>query len=144
MFGELAAAVKRCHAASQAAMEAVLRPYGLGVTQWYVLHRLAEGPTVQRDLALSLRIEGATLSGVVSALVRKGFVEQVPDPLDQRRRLLTITPAGAELWSRLPDLTSIRTAAFDGIPPSQLAAATRVLNRAADRLESLNEQETPT
>lgn len=125
-------------------MESMLRPYELGVTQWYVLHQLASAPTMQSELVKSLAVERATLSGVVGALVRKGLIEQVPDRLDQRRRLLTMTPAGSALWATLPDLTAIRTTAFEDTSPAHLAIATRVLNRAAVRLETLNDQETPT
>lgn len=61
-------------------MEAVLRPYELGATQWYVLYQLAhEGSTMQRDLLWILRVERATLSAIVGSLVRKGLLEQVPD-----------------------------------------------------------------
>ena len=122
----------------------MLRPYDLGTTQWYVLHRLAEGPAMQRELVTALNIERATLSAVVSALVRKGLVEQAPDQVDQRRRLLTMTPAGSALWKTLPDLSVIRTTAFDGFSAADLAVATRVLDVAAGRLETFNDQETPT
>lgn len=123
-------------------MESMLRPFGIGSTQWYVLHRLADGPAMQGDLVTALEVERATLSGVVSALVRKGLVEQVPDPLDQRRRLLTMTSAGSALWATLPDLTVIRARAFQGIAAAHLEIATRVLERAAARLEVLDRQET--
>ena len=54
-------------------MEAALRPYDLGGTQWYVLHQLAKkGPTMQRELLRMLQVERATLSVVVTTLVRKG------------------------------------------------------------------------
>ena len=62
---------KRYYFAVRAAMESVLRPHGLGTTQYYVLYQLAnEGPTMQRDLGRMLQIERATLSGIVAALVR--------------------------------------------------------------------------
>ena len=71
---------KRCYLAGRVAMEAALRPYDLGATQWFVLYQLAEeGPTMQRDLLRLLQIERATLSVVVTSLVRKGLVEQVAD-----------------------------------------------------------------
>ena len=74
-----AAWVKRYYLASRAVMEATLRPHDLGSTQWYVLWQLANnGPTVQRDFVTLLHVEKPTLSEVVSALVRKGFIEQTP------------------------------------------------------------------
>src|SRR6202789_77878 len=82
---------KRLYFAARSVMDSILRPYGLGSTQWYVLHQLAnEGPTMQRDLVRMLQIERATLSGIVTTLVRKGLVDQAPDSEDQRQRMLRL------------------------------------------------------
>jgi DNA-binding MarR family transcriptional regulator len=127
---------KRYYFAVRAAMESVLRPHGLGTTQYYVLYQLAnEGPTMQRDLGHMLQIERATLSGIVAALVRKGLVDQVPGSEDQRQRVLRITGAGIKLWEDLPDpLALIRAIAFDGSDAAELATARRVLQTATQRL----------
>src|ERR1700761_1823129 len=77
---------KRLYFASRAVMDTLLRPYGLGSTQWYVLYQLANvGPTMQRDLVQMLNIERATLSGVVTTLLGKGLIAQAPDAKDQRQ-----------------------------------------------------------
>lgn len=129
---------KRCYLAGRAAMDNVLRPFELGATQWYVLYHLAEdGPTRQRDLLRTLEVERATLSVIVGSLVRKGYVEQVPDRADQRQKLLRLTAAGALLWSQLPDLTFIHQVAFGDIDAESLATAIRVLRTATERLENL-------
>ena len=127
---------KRLYFAARAVMDSVLRPYDLGSTQWYVLHRLAnEGPTMQRDLVRMLQIERATLSGIVTTLVRKGLVDQTPDSEDQRQRMLRITRLGTKLWRELPDPIELITAvAFDGADPTELAIARRVLQTATQRL----------
>ncbi|WP_445167574.1 MarR family winged helix-turn-helix transcriptional regulator [Mycolicibacterium sp. Dal123E01] len=123
-------------------MEDTLRPYGLGATQWYVLYQLVqEGPTLQRDLQQILRVERATLSDVVSRLGRKGLVEQLPDQLDQRQRLLRMTTVGMRLWNTLPDLSLIEDLAFGGIDPAELATAVRVLRIATERLEKPSSRE---
>ncbi len=117
-------------------MEAMLRPYGLGATQWYVLYQLAhEGPTMQRDLVKVLQVERATLSGIIAVLVRKGLVEQVADRADQRQKLLRMTAAGSRLWKALPDLALIHDVAFKGMKAADVAAAVRVLQAATERLE---------
>jgi DNA-binding MarR family transcriptional regulator len=118
-------------------MESVLRPYDIGSTQWYVLHHLADdGPTMQRDLGRMLRIERATLSGIVSTLVRKGLVGQTPDPADQRQRMLRITASGLKLWNELPDLAFIEAVAFDGVDAAELATVVKVLQGATQRLNN--------
>jgi len=122
-------------------MEAMLRPYDIGTTQWYVLHYLAQdGPTMQRDLVQTLQVERATLSSIVGVLVRKGLVEQVPDCVDQRQKLLHLTDAGSRLWNELPDLTVIHDAAFNGIDEASVATAIQVLQTATEQLEKLIER----
>ena len=117
-------------------MESALRPFDLGSTQWYVLYQLAhKGPALQRDLGQLLGIERATLSGIVTTLVRKGLVEQVPDSVDQRQRMLRLSPAGVDLWERLPDPIALaQRVSFDGVDEAELATALRVLKRATQRL----------
>jgi DNA-binding MarR family transcriptional regulator len=116
-------------------MESVLRPYDIGPTQWYVLYQLAnDGPTMQRDVGRMLQIERATLSGIVTTLVRKGLVEQTPDPADQRQRMLRITASGLKLWDELPDLASIEAVAFDGVDAVELSTVVKVLETATRRL----------
>ena len=128
---------KRYHLASRALIESTLREHGLGPTQWYVLHRLVHvGPTLQRDLCLLLGIERATMSGVVATLVRKGLVDQQPDAVDQRQRLLSVTDAGRALWDRLPDPVALALdVSFAGADEADLAVARRVLQAATRRLE---------
>jgi len=127
---------KRYFLASRAVMEAVLRPFDLGNTQWYVLYLLANhGPMNQRDLTRTLEVERATLSAVISALVRKGLIEQTPDPEDQRQKVLHLTTAGRDLFESVPDPIALITAvAFEGIDDAEIATTQRVLSGATQRL----------
>jgi Transcriptional regulators len=127
---------KKYFLASRALMEAVLRPYGIGNTQWYVLYRLRDGqPVGQQVLTRELDVERATVSAVIAALVRKGLIEQAPNPNDQRQKLLRITPAGIALWRSLPDpLALIAEVAFDGVDPADIETMNRVLSGATKRL----------
>lgn len=129
---------KKYFLASRALMESVLRPYDLGSTQWYVLYRLAnDGPVNQRDLTRILEVERATLSAVISALVRKGLIEQIPDPGDQRQKVLRITTAGRNLWATLPDpIGLIAAVAFDGVDEADIETTNRVLREATQRLNN--------
>lgn len=129
---------KRCYFAGRAVMDSALRPYGLGSVQWYVLYQLATvGSTMQRDLVRLLQIERATMTGIVATLARKGLLEQESDRVDQRQKRLRITAAGATLWAELPDLSFIRSVAFDGFDEADIAVAVDVLRTATERLEKL-------
>jgi len=91
---------------------------------------------MQRDLGRMLQIERATLSGIVTTLVRKGLIDQMPGPGDQRQRVLRLTGAGTKLWAELPDpLAHIRAIAFEGVDAAELATAVRVLQAATQRLD---------
>jgi len=127
---------KKYYFASRAVIDSVLRPYNLGSTQWYVLHQLASnGPTPQRDLVRFLEIERATLSGIVSTLVRKDLVTQETGPTDQRQRILGLTTGGRKLWESLPNpIEQIISIAFEGVDPSDLATTLKVLQAATQRL----------
>ncbi|MET4782876.1 MarR family transcriptional regulator [Glaciihabitans sp. UYNi722] len=127
---------KKYFLASRALMEAVLRPYDLGNTQWYVLYLLANrGPMNQRDLTRQLEVERATLSAVLSALVRKGLIEQTPDTDDQRQKVLHMTTAGMDLWSSVPDPIALITGvAFEGVDRTEIETTKHVLEAATQRL----------
>ncbi len=130
---------KKYHLAARSVIEATLRPYDLGSTQWYVLwHLVHDGPMAQRELLALLQVEKATLSGVVSALVRKSLVKQTTDFSDQRQKLLSMTPAGRALWQALPNpIDLILKTAFAGIPEDDLATVVRVLSTGTGRLNNL-------
>lgn len=127
---------KKYFLASRALMESVLSPYDLGHTQWYVLHLLAvDGQMSQRDLTRRLEVERATISAIISALVRKGLIDQTTDSNDQRQKTLSITTSGTELWKAIPDPIQLITAvAFDGVAEADIATTNRVLGEATQRL----------
>lgn len=136
---------KKYFLASRALMESILRPYDLGNTQWYVLHRLSSRkPLSQRDLTRELDVERATISAVITALVRKGLIEQTRDLDDQRQRMLHITPAGTTLWNSLPDpMALITEVAFGGVDPAEIETVNRVLSGATNRLIAYKKANTP-
>ncbi|MGN6126348.1 MAG: MarR family winged helix-turn-helix transcriptional regulator [Humibacter sp.] len=128
---------KRYYYANRAAVEAVLRPQGIGSTQWALLYELdANGPTSQRDLGRTLHLERASISGIVATLIRKGLIEQTPSATDQRHRLITLTEAGRTLWNSLPDpFAEVRAVALAGLDTDDIATAIRVLQKATEHVE---------
>jgi DNA-binding MarR family transcriptional regulator len=84
------------------------------------------------------------MSAVVGTLVRKGLVEQVPDRVDQRQKLIRMTAVGTKLWDELPDLAIIQKVEFDGIDAAAIATAVRVLRTATERLDNLSQKGTDT
>jgi len=127
-------------------METILRPYGLGGTQWWVLRQLTRQDRIrQRDLAPMLHVERATASDIVLTLVRKGLVEQAVDPADLRQKVLRLTDAGERLWSTLPDpIEMLHSIAFGGLADTDVATVVDVLRGATERLARFRgEREVP-
>jgi DNA-binding MarR family transcriptional regulator len=54
------------------------------------------GPIRAGDLALREGVAPATLSRVIGALERDGYIERTPDPQDRRSAFLEATPAGID------------------------------------------------
>ena len=84
-----------------AALFASLMLDGLTPTQWAALAKLAEvGPTSQNRLGRLTAMDAATIKGVIDRLTARGLTRAVVDAEDARRRLVELTPSGAELYAR--------------------------------------------
>jgi DNA-binding MarR family transcriptional regulator len=69
-------------------------------TQFAVLARLAEiGPQSQNHLGRATAMDAATIKGVVDRLAKLGYVATSADPSDRRRLTVSLTPAGAALFT---------------------------------------------
>jgi DNA-binding MarR family transcriptional regulator len=113
--------VKRLYLLASQSLDDLLKPYGLGRSQWQVLSRLcAEEGRSQRDLQTAMKVEPATLSAIVESLVSKGWVERAENPADRRGRLLRLTPQGAEQLARTPDpMRGLEARMLDGLSADQ-------------------------
>lgn len=129
--------VKRFYLLSVREMDYLLSPYDLGRTQWYILFHLNEAGTLpQRELQSILNIESATLTPLVSALVKKGWVLQCPSPNDKRSRILSLTKEGVNHFLNIPNpILGARRKALAGINPSAIEKARKVLEQAVYNLE---------
>jgi DNA-binding MarR family transcriptional regulator len=73
----------------------------------------AEGPASVGELAARIGVTHAAVSQVRSALAARGLVHALPDPADQRRQVLALTPEGQAaadrlepLWAAISDSTA--------------------------------------
>ena len=64
------------------------------MAQFRVLAQLAEEPRTLSTLAKWRRVSLQSMSGLVQALVERGWVERMPDPRDRRQQLLHLTGRG--------------------------------------------------
>jgi len=71
-------------------------------TQFSVLVRLSEqGKCSQNRLGRLAAMDVATIKGVADRLRQKGLINTEPDPDDKRRTLISLSPQGADLVTRM-------------------------------------------
>jgi DNA-binding MarR family transcriptional regulator len=81
-------------------------------TQWAALVKLAEtGPCSQNQLGRITAMDVATIKGVIDRLTARGLTETSADPLDGRRLVVSLSPAGQALVDKtLPTAIAISDA----------------------------------
>lgn len=89
--------------------DAILAADGFGRAHHRVIYFVKRNPsiTVNRLLGI-LKITKQSLSRVLGQLIREGYIDQRTDSGDRRRRILTLTPKGEALETRLTDCQGAR------------------------------------
>jgi DNA-binding MarR family transcriptional regulator len=94
------------------------------------------GPLTLGQLAAAERVRPPTMSRLVAALEREGWVERAPGPGDRRQVLLRTTPAGSRLMQqgrrRRASALSRRLARLSPDELALLERATELLERVGD------------
>jgi MarR family transcriptional regulator, 2-MHQ and catechol-resistance regulon repressor len=105
--------------------------HDISVTQCYALETLVEqGAMRSQELAATLRLDKSTTTRVVDALVRKEYVERLPDPDDARAVSLRVTPSGRKLYRRInDDLVQQQVELLRGMDAGVRTEATRLIQR---------------
>ncbi len=86
----------------QRAFDEQLMAAGGSVPVWLVVTALKRSDhAMQRDLASSIGIEGATLTHHLNRMERAGLVERRRDPLNRRNQTVALTADGEKLFERL-------------------------------------------
>lgn len=77
------------------------RRNGLSLVQWCVLNRLIDMPAAPAaSLAKEVGVHPSTLTQTLRRLVRKKCVYIISDPKDSRKKMITITREGRDLFKR--------------------------------------------
>lgn len=93
-------------------------PDGLTRAQFGVLNRLArleERETIS-EIARKFNVAQPTMSSTIGRLMDKGFVRTVADPSDRRRKIVELTPSGAEARTAVVESLEPLFNAFTGHP----------------------------
>jgi MarR family transcriptional regulator for hemolysin len=82
--------------------EEALGQENASLATWIVMYGIENGASAsQRDLAKSLRIEGATLTRHLDRMERDGLIVRTRDEADRRQIRAELTAEGKELYRRL-------------------------------------------
>lgn len=80
------------------AFSAKLRPLGLTPAQYQVITRLQlDGEQTQRQLAVSLAVEQATMANTLARMSRDALILRRPHPDDRRAQLVALTAVAEDL-----------------------------------------------
>ncbi len=129
--------VKRLYLLMSQRIDDVLKPHGLGRSQWQVLFRVWRAGTLpQKDLLQAMQVEPATLTGVIDVLVAKGWLERSGSCEDRRCRVLSLTPAGLALLKAIPEPYELLEARMlKGVSDAERARVEEVLEQMIRNLE---------
>lgn len=110
--------------------------FGIGLAEWRVLSALAiePGTTVMRISELSAIDQGAVSRSIFS-LSERGYLIAEVDPLDRRRRTLTITSSGQTLHDRMLQRALLeQEKLLSGLAESERASLVKALQKLHYRL----------
>jgi DNA-binding MarR family transcriptional regulator len=111
------------------------RDVGLSGAQLFILQTLEQSPAISiNELASMTHTHQSSVSTVVSRLVDRGLVKRTRSGSDRRRVVLSLSPSGARLAGRSPDLPQDRLVRGVATLP---AAQRRVLAAALSELAAV-------
>lgn len=83
-------------------------------------------------LAAAWRCDASTVTWIVDRLERRGLAERMPTPGDRRVRGVSLTAAGRATRSRIRRRLYGTPRRFDALPPGDLRALRRIVERLRD------------
>jgi DNA-binding MarR family transcriptional regulator len=125
------------HRAFVKALAGELEPHGILSAQWSVLRILwdIEGLT-QVELAERMRVEKASLTGVLEGMERRGLIIRERNEDDRRKINITLTAQGRRLKAQLlPHAAKINRKATRGMTPAETAQLRGLLAKLIQNLE---------
>src|SRR6476469_9123411 len=113
---------------------------GGSLPQWLILVALRQGDhRMQRDLADSIGIEGATLTHHLNRMETEGLVRRERVACNRRTQLVELTDAGEKLCTTLLDAVVVFDRQLrDGLSQKQLDTMRSLLAKLRDNAERLS------
>lgn len=94
--------IKRLNVVMNQSIDDILKKYGLARSQYQVLYYIANSKNINQKLILEkMKIEPATLSGLVDTLENKNYIKKSQTKEDKRSYELELTPEGKNLVNKI-------------------------------------------
>lgn len=115
------------------AAEASMAPGGLRPRHLIALTLLSDhGPIGQQDLGDTLRLDPSNVVGLLNELEERELIARRRDPVDRRRHIVELSPAGArELGRAQRGLLAVEDELLAGLTAEERATLHALLTRAA-------------
>ena len=133
---------KRLHFLLEQAINQRLVELDLTSAQGHVIGYLAHSPTppCARDFETAYGLSHATVSGILSRMESKGFIEIRPDPDDRRvRRICLLEKGHACSQEIIRHIRDTEQSMAEGFSPQELALLRSFLKRAIGNLSQANQ-----
>ena len=102
---------------------------GLSFSRVRALKRLNEKPLALNELAEAMTVDAPAATVAVNALVKRGLVVRTPHPTNGRVKLVSITPAGRAMVTRVKAVVERAPPAFADLSARELTALEQALRR---------------
>jgi DNA-binding MarR family transcriptional regulator len=124
--------IRRAELALMAHHEAVLRGYGLTMTQYTVLLALSrEGGLSGAQLARACGVTQQTMATVLTGLQNKELIARRPSPIHAKVMIATLTGQGQDLLDRAyQEVIVLERALTNAFTPAEHASLCELLERA--------------
>lgn len=85
--------------------ESKLASFNITPVQFYVLSALWDEEEVRfKDLSRTLDMDGATLTGILDRMEKRGFIERNDDPVDRRSVFISLTDKSKKIRPQMIDI----------------------------------------
>lgn len=133
-YGRLARTLHWC---TDQTMTAELEKMDLTASQGHIMGYLAhvKAPPCPRDIEEEFHLSHPTVSGILSRLEQKGFIELRTDPNDRRVKRIYILPKGKECHDRMHQvILSNEERIVQGFTEEEKALFVKLLHRAIENM----------
>ena len=108
LIDRIAASMDRVGRLGRARIRDNLAGFDMTMPQIRTLYFLSRGPQRMKDISDHLMRGMPSATSMIDRLVKKGYVERVPDPSDRRVVLCRITDSGREMLDRFSRMGAVR------------------------------------